>query len=384
MTPSSPLYLDHNATTPPAPEVVAAMRRALEEAWGNPSSAHPAGRAARRAVEQATEQVAALIGAHPDEIVFTSGGTESNDLAIFGTLAVAPADRRGILTTAVEHPAVALPVAALEAQGHPVVRLAPDTEGALLLGSPPGRGGLPPLALATVMLANNETGAIHPVAALAERARAAGAVVHTDAAQAVGKIPVDVDALGVDLLTVVGHKLYGPKGVGALYVRRGTALRPRLLGGGQQRGLRPGTEAVPSIVGLGAACERAGADLQAEGARQASLRDELAGRLREAVPGLVVTAERAPRLPNTLHVRFPGVTGATILARCGSVAASTGSACHDGIEQPSQVLLAMGIAPGDALGAVRLSLGRSTTASEVVAAAAALAAAWSGDDGRKG
>ena len=363
-----PIYLDHNATTPVHPEVVEAMLPFLTERWGNPSSAHPAGRAARRGVEGARHAVAELLGARPHEIVFTSGGTESDNLAIHGALA----GRAGaVLTSPFEHPAVAAPLAWLAEQGRPVHELPVDSDGCFVPTAP-----LPDdLALATVMLAHNETGAVQPVAALARRARAAGALVHTDAAQAVGKIPVDVGALGVDLLTIAGHKLYAPKGVGALFVREGVALQPFTRGAGQESGRRPGTENVAGIVALGAACRLAARRLVEEGERLAALRERLFALL-SAVPGLRRTVPGPRALPNTLHVRFPGTTGTRLLARCPGVAASTGSACHAGRETPSRSLRAMGLADDDALGAVRLSLGRGTTPDDVDRAGAQLVAAW--------
>lgn len=379
MSASPAIYLDHNATTPPAPEVVEVMARASRDAWGNPSSDHAAGRAAREALERATAEVAALVGAEPDEIVFTSGGTESNDLAIRGVAAAAPSDRRRVVISAVEHPAIHAPCAALARDGWSVDVLPVDSDGRV--GVPDRLG--PDVALVSVMLANNETGAVmaEPLTRLADQARAIGARVHTDAAQAVGRIPVDVRALGVDLLTIVGHKLYGPKGIGALVVRRGTPIQPRLGGGGQQRGLRPGTEPVPTIAGLGEACAVAGRILAAESERQRRVCSVLVGILCERVPGLVVTAGSGPRLPNTAHVRFPRVLGRRVLAGAPEVAASTGSACHAGMDHPSPVLVAMGVGAADALGAVRLTVGRSTTESDAARAAHALARAWSEADG---
>lgn len=368
-----PLYLDFNATTPVHPAVVEAMLPYLTEHFGNPSSAHVFGRRTHAAVESARAQVAALLGCDPEEILFTSGGTEANNLAIRG--AVEGSTRRHVLTSAVEHPAVARPCDRLERQGFDVTRLPVDGQGrvdadearAFLRGD---------TALATVMLAQNETGALMPVAGIAEAARAAGVLVHTDAAQAVGKIPVDVRSLGVDYLSVAGHKLYAPKGVGALFVRRGAPLTPVLLGAGHERGLRPGTENVASIVGLGTACELAIQDMEAESARQRHLTDLLWTLLSDHVPGLRRNGHPEHRLPNTLNISFPDVRGSQVLARAPGLAASTGSACHAGAETPSGVLTGMGLTPAQALGAVRLSIGRSTTEGEVMAAAEMLAAAF--------
>ncbi|MDA8284274.1 MAG: cysteine desulfurase family protein [Actinomycetota bacterium] len=369
------VYLDHNATTPVAPEVLEAMLPYLCTAYGNPSSDHSIGRAARRAVEEAREQVAALIGAAADEIVFTSGGTESNNLAIFGTTATAPAERRRIVTSTVEHPATASPCGRLETEGWAVTRV-PVTRAGLLDAAAATAALTDDVALVTMLLAQNETGAVLPIAELAPAAHDAGALIHTDAAQAIGKVPVSVDDLGVDLVSVAGHKLYAPKGVGALYVRRGTPLWPVLVGAGQERGLRPGTENVAGIVGLGAACELARARLAHDSARLGPLRDDLLARLRDGVPGLVCHTPLDTAIPNTMFVSFPGVHGTDLLARAPGVAASTGSACHAGESTPSATLLAMGVAPDVARSAVRLSLGRDTTGAGVALAADRLVAAW--------
>ena len=370
----SPVYLDHNATTPLLPEVVDAMLPYLRTHFGNPSSGHAYGREAKEAVERARAGVATLLDCDPSEIVFTSGGTESNNLAIRGVLEARP-ERRHVVTSAIEHPAVEAPCAWLEARGAAVTRVGVDADGRV---SPAAVAGAlrDDTALVTVMHANNETGVVQDVAAIARAARERGALVHTDAAQSAGKVPVHVRPLAVDLLTVAGHKLYAPKGVGALYVRRGTPLRPFALGAGHERGLRPGTENVASIVGLGVASARAAHDLDVESARQRALRDELWERLRAAVPGLALNGHPAERLPNTLNVRFPGASGTAVLDGAPDVAASTGSACHSGHEEASSVVLAMGVDPVAALGSVRLTLGRGTTRDDVARAAAALAASW--------
>ena len=369
------VYLDHNATTPVAPEVLEAMLPYLRGELGNPSSDHGFGRRARQAVEEARASVAALIGARPDEIVFTSGGTESNNLAIRGVAAKAPSDRRRIVTSAVEHPATTAPLALLEGSGWMLTRVPVAASGILDLAASLAALG-DDVALATVMLAHNETGALMPVAELAAAARAHRALVHTDAAQAIGKIPVSVEDLGVDLCSIAGHKLYAPKGVGALYVRRGTPLSPLVVGAGQEQGLRPGTENVAGIVGLGAACELARSRLAYDSPRLGALRDELLATLRAGVPGLVCHTPLGTALPNTLFVSFPGVHGTDLLARARGVAASTGSACHAGNESSSATLLAMGVAPDIALCALRLSLGRDTTATAIALAADHLVAAY--------
>lgn len=369
------VYLDHNATTPVLPVVLEAMLPYLTEHFGNPSSIHRIGRRAAEAVATARAQVAALIGAQPDEIVFTSGGTESNNLAIRGAAGAAGPDRRRIVTSAVEHPATVQPLEQLRAEGWKITTVPVTATGHLDEGSLSTALG-PDVALATVMLAQNETGALMPVSAMTAAARSVGAVTHTDAAQAVGKVPVDVQVLGVDMLSIAGHKCYAPKGVGALFVRRGTVVVPVLRGAGQERGLRPGTENVASIVGLGAACAALGADLGGEADRIGGLRDLLWAMLSGSVPGLVRLTPVERSVPNTLLVAFPHATGWDILDASPTVAAATGSACHSGEHQPSSAVLAQGVDPRAAAGTVRLSLGRDTSASDVRRAAAALITAF--------
>ncbi len=362
-----PIYLDHNATTPLLPEVVDAMLPFLREHFGNPSSGHVYGRRAKAAVTRAREQVAALLGCDADEVFFTSGGTEANNLALRGVAAL----REGaVVTSVIEHPATLQPCAWLERQGRAVTRLPVDAEGRVVGDVAPGA------ALVTLMHSNNETGVLQPVAEFARKAHAVGALLHTDAAQSLGKVRVNVRELEVDLLSVAGHKLYAPKGVGALSVKRGTEVAPFLLGASHERGLRPGTENVASIVGLGVACEVAARDLDAVSARVRGLRDALERELAARVPGLKLNGHRALRLPNTLNVRFPGASGDAVLAGAPEVAASTGSACHEGHDSASAVILAMGVPEQEALGSVRLTLGRGTTAEDVARAAAALAASW--------
>ncbi|HUT79541.1 MAG TPA: cysteine desulfurase family protein [Polyangia bacterium] len=371
---SDPIYLDHNATTPLLPAVVEAMLPYLREHFGNPSSGHVYGRRAREAVEAAREQVAALIGAAPSEIVFTSGGTEANNLAIQGA-AAALAHKRHVVTSVIEHPATANPCRLLEIHGSSVTWLPVDGTGRIRVEDV--RGAVTDrTALVTLMHANNETGTIQPIAGIVPAIRAAGALLHTDAAQSAGKLAVRVDVLGVDLLSIAGHKLYAPKGVGALYVRSGTTLEPVLWGAGHERGLRPGTENVAAIVGLGKACEIAAASLADESRRVRSLRDDLWRALREQVPGLALNGHEVEGLPNTLNVRFPGIRGSAVLAGAPGIAASTGSACHEGGESASAVLLAMGLSADEALGSVRLSLGRGTTAEDVHRAAEMLVRSW--------
>ncbi len=369
-----PIYLDYNATTPILLEVVEAMLPYLREHFGNPSSAHPYGVRARDGVDRARHQVADLLGCDDDEVVFTSGGTEANNLAIRG-VAEAREERRHIVTTAIEHPATERPCAWLARHGWAVTRVGVDDGGRARVDET--RAAINDrTALVTVMHSNNETGVLQPVAELVELARAAGAVTHTDAAQSIGKVPVKVRELGVDLLSLAGHKLYAPKGVGALYVRRGTPLAPFGLGAGHERGLRPGTENVASIVGLGAACAHVAEDLDREARRVRALRDELWSHLVAAVPGVALNGHREQRLPNTLNVRFPKAQGDAVLAGAPEVAASTGSACHEGGALASAVILAMGVSPAEALGSVRLTLGRRTTGDDVARAADALARSW--------
>jgi len=374
MTSGDPIYLDHNATTPVLPHVVDEMVPYLREHFGNPSSEHVYGARARDAVARARQQVAALLDCDADEVVFTSGGTEANNLAIRG-VTEARGDRRHVVTTVIEHPATARPCAWLERHERTVTRVRVDAVGRTRLEE--ARDAIDGnTALVTVMHSNNETGVLQPVAELTELAHASGALVHTDAAQSLGKVPVRVRELGVDLLSIAGHKLYAPKGVGALYVKRGTPLVPFALGASHERGLRPGTENVASIVGLGAACEAVGRDLEATAARMRRLRDSLWDRLAAAVHGIELNGHRELRLPNTLNVRFPRASGNTVLAGAPDVAASTGSACHEGNESASSVILAMGVSPEDALGSVRLTLGRSTTEHEIARAAEALVRSW--------
>ncbi len=368
-----PIYLDNNATTPLLAEVIDAMLPYLREHFGNPSSSHVYGQRARAGVDRARAQVAALLGCAPGEVYFTSGGTEANNLAIRGTTAAS--DRRQVVTSVIEHPATANPCGYLEEYGWEIARLGVDAAGRVKLDEAKRAIGST-TALVTVMHANNEVGTIQPIAELADLARAHGALVHTDAAQSLGKIPVDVDDLGVDLLSVAGHKLYAPKGVGALYVREGTPIRPVVLGAGHESGLRPGTENVASIVGLGAACAIAHKSALEATQTMRELRDELWARLHEAIPGAAVNGDLDQALPNTLNVRFPGVMGHELLDHTPTIAASTGSACHDGQVSASAVLLAMGIPADQAVGAVRLSLGRHTTRDDVARAAAALISAW--------
>ena len=368
------IYLDHNASTPIAPEVRAAMEPYLTEHFGNPSSSHEYGRRARAAIDDARAQVASAIEARPEEIFFTSGGTEASNLAILGT-AEARSEPGHVVTSVIEHPATEEPCAYLERRGSRVTRVATDARGVVDLDRL-WRALATPTRLVTIIHAHNETGVVQPITDIAARARACGALVHADAAQSIGKIPVRVDDLGADLLSIAGHKLGAPKGVGALYVRAGTSIAPVLRGASHERGLRPGTENVASIVGLGVACTMVTSDLNVAAARMRSLRDRLWTSLVASVPGIARHGDTERMLPNTLSVRFPDVRGADMLARAPEVAASTGSACHDGHDLAPAAIVALGVSPIAALGTVRLTVGRPTTADEIDEAARVLARAW--------
>ncbi len=367
---ATPIYLDYNATTPIAPEVLEAMLPFLHTHFGNPSSQHAYGTAVHAAVAQARSEVGHLVGAGPDEIVFTSGGTEATNHALKGlAFAAANGERRQIVVSAVEHPATLETAHALERFGFEVAPIDVDREGLIDLDALE-RALRKPTLVVSLMHANNETGTVQPVAAAAAAAHRRGALVHVDAAQSAGKIAVDVRALGADLLTLAGHKLYAPKGVGALYVRDGIALEPLVHGAGQESGRRAGTENVPYIVALGAACRMAAEGLQAHARHMAAMRDRLWTRLHAALgERVVLNGHPRERLPNTLNASFLRCIGSELLAALPQVAASTGSACHDGRISISPVLAAMGVEPAIARGAVRFSVGRGTTADEIDRAA---------------
>ena len=368
-----PVYLDYNATTPVAAEVVEAMLPYLVEHYGNPSSSHPYGGKAAEAVRDARESVARLLGAAADEIVFTGSATEANNLALLGVARALAGAKRHLVVSAVEHPAVIEPALHLQSEGWDLSVIPVDAHGRVD-PSDIAAALRPDTALVSVMHANNEVGTLQPVAEIAAITKARGILLHTDAAQSAGKIPLNVDALGVDLLTLAGHKFYAPKGVGALYIRTGTPIKPIQFGADQERGLRPGTENVPQMVGLGAAARLARQRLPAATEKLRLLRDALHQRLAAAVPGLKLNGHPTERLPNTLHVSFPGITGGELLSRVdGQVAASLGSACHSGADAVSGVLAAMGCDVNRALGAVRLSVGWMSTPEEMESAATALA-----------
>jgi len=362
------IYLDHNATTPLAPEVAGAMRPYLEGRFGNPSSGYALGQEARHDLEKAREQVARALGASPDEIVFTSGGTESNNAVLKGAAHSLRHKGRHMVTTAIEHPAVINTCLFLMQQGMEMSFVGVDGTGTVRMEDLE-KAIRPDTILISVMHANNETGVVQPLERIARIARDAGIPLHTDAAQSVGKIPTQVSCVGVDFLTLAGHKLYAPKGTGALYMKRGNCLEPLLHGGGQEMGRRAGTENVMGAVGLGAACELAASDLEAQGERLRILRDRLHELLRERIPGLCLNGHPARRLPNTLNVSFPAVAGDRLLASVPRVCASTGAACHDRSVDLSHVLAAMNVPKETGRGAVRLTLGRGTTVAHIEEAA---------------
>lgn len=368
------IYLDHNSTTPMDPEVLEAMLPFMTEHQANAASAHPGGVRAREAVDQARAQVAELIGGTAEEILFTSSGTESNNLAVHGVARTAT-ERRHLVTTSVEHAAILKPCQRLAEGNYDLDVIPVDGVGRLDMDQARQHIGERTL-LVSVMHANNEVGTIQPVAKVARLAHAHGAFMHCDAAQSVGKLAVDVNALEVDLLSVAGHKLYAPKGVGALFVRQGTPLAPFMLGANHEGGLRPGTQNVPGIVGLGAACAIAQSKLEKSVAQMAALRDELYARLAQGVAGLRRFGDPDLCLPNTLNVGFPNAHGRTLLHDAERVAASTGAACHSHSDVPSTVLTAMGVPTDHQLGMVRLSLGRHTTHADIEEASGLLIRAW--------
>ncbi|MDP2828065.1 MAG: cysteine desulfurase family protein [Sulfuricellaceae bacterium] len=371
-----PVYLDYNATTPVAPEVADAIEPYLREHFGNASSSHVYGQRAKQALEQAREEVAATIGAKTDEIIFTGSATEANNLAILGTARALAGRKKHLITSAIEHPSVMKPFVKLRDEGWEISILPVDSTGRV---DPQDveRAFRPNTALVSIMHANNEVGTIQPIAEIARLVRPRGIALHTDAAQSMGKIDVNVHVLGVDLLTLAGHKFYAPKGVGALYVRHGTPLKVVFAGAGHEQGLRPGTENIAFIAGFAAALKLIRERPVAGMSQLKAMRDQLHQKLTAEIPGLLLNGSNDARLPNTLNVSFPGVSGHALLAAAAEdVAASTGSACHAGQSAESGVLGAMGLDAERAAGAVRLSIGTSTTPAEIARAANALIAAW--------
>jgi cysteine desulfurase len=377
-----PIYLDYNATTPVDPAVLEAMLPYLQGEFGNPSSTHRYGKTAQAAVEQARQQVAALLNARPEEIVFTGGGSEASNHAIKGAvwrrLSGWFARWRGaphVVLSAVEHPATTEPCAFLRRLGCRITVVPVDGQGRVDADAV-GRALTRHTVLISVMHSNNEVGTLQPIKEIATHARLRGVLMHTDAAQSLGKVAVDVADLGVDLLTVAGHKLYAPKGIGVLYVRQGVALEGLIHGAGHEGGRRAGTENVPYVVALGRACELAKVALPAANVRLRALRDRLWGKLQAALgEGVVLNGHPEQRLPNTLNASFVNHVGSELLQRVPGLAASTGSACHEGLVTQSPVLCAMGIPPAVGKGALRLTVGRFTTEAEVDQAAELLRAA---------
>jgi cysteine desulfurase len=358
-------YFDHNATTPVSPEVLEAFSGALAEVYGNASSIHHYGQAAKKKLEQARREVAALLNADPGEIVFVSGGTEADNLAVLGAVRAAGKPRKHVITTAIEHPAVLNACAQLEREGVEVSYAAPDQVPRALR---------PETVLISVMHANNELGTLQPVAEIARIAREAGVLMHSDGVQAAGRIPVDVRALGVDLYSISGHKMYAPKGIGALYVRKGVKLAPLLYGGHHERDLRAGTENVPGAVALGRAAAWA-RENPATGL--AALRDRLERGILERVPDTAVNGAGAPRIPNTTNIRFDGIDGEAmaIALDLRGFAVSSGAACSSGAVEPSHVLTAIGLTKEQARSSLRFSLGRQNDESQVDALIEAVAGA---------
>ena len=358
------VYFDHNATTPLDERVFAAMLPYLRDQYGNASSRHEFGTLARKAVNEAREQVAALVGVQPVQLVFTSGGTESNNAFVKGAAGMLKPSQ--IAVSAIEHPCVAKPAQELVRAGWKLRKLAVDHDGRIDVADV-AQALKEPTGIVSVMLANNETGVIQDVAAVAELARAARAWMHTDAVQALGKIPVDFSALNVHAMTLSAHKIYGPKGVGALVLDKRIELKPLISGGGHEQGLRSGTENVAGIVGFGAACELAAGRLRDLAPRLAGLREQLERGLRKK--GAVIFGAGASRVPNTSYFAFPGIEGETLVIELDNAgfAVASGAACSSTSTEPSATLLAMGVAPEVARGAVRLSLGKDNTADEVAA-----------------
>jgi cysteine desulfurase len=371
------IYLDHNAGTSVRAAVREAIARLLREEHGNPASVHQSGQRARRILEEARERVARLVAAPARSIVFTSGGTESNNLAIFGAASAARDRRRRIVSSSIEHSSVLAPLAELERRGFEVVRVAPDRDGRV----EPAKVLMEldeNTALVTLGLANAEVGTTQALAPIAAAAARIGAVFHIDAAQALGRMPVRVAELGCDVMTLSGHKLGGPAGSGALYVRAGAPLAAVMLGGPQEAGLRAGTPNLVGAVGFGVAAEELDRELAGEVARVATLADTLFRRLRESIPGIRLNGSRAGRIPNTLNLTFPGVLGESMLIALDleGVEVSMGSACAAGAVEPSHVLLAMGRSTEEARSSLRLSLGWSTTAEEIARAGEIIPRVW--------
>ena len=370
------VYLDHNATTPVLPAVLEAMTTVFRDDFGNASSVHAFGQAAKRRLEEARRQVAHALGAQPNEIVFTSGGTEADNLAILGLVRYDTRPVKHVITSAIEHPAVLETCAQLEREGVEVTRVPVNSQG-LVDPDDVRRALRRETVLITIMHANNELGTIQPIAEIARLAREAGVWMHSDGVQALGKTPVDVNELGVDLYSISAHKIYGPKGVGALFVRQGVPLGRIQFGGHHERDRRPGTENVPGAVGLAAAISLMQSDFEQETARLASLRDRLEHGILERIPNVSVNGRGAPRVPNTSNICFRGVDGEALLIALdlAGFAVSSGSACSSGASEPSHVLTAIGLDRQDARASLRFSLGRLNTEDQIEALIEAVAEA---------
>ena len=362
------IYLDHNATTPIASEAIEAMMPILEKEFGNPSSPYTLGTRAKERLEKSRNQVAQLLGCADHEVIFTSGGTESNNAVLKGIIDLKRPEDFHLITSAIEHPAILNPALFLEELGVQVTVLPVDRFGRVNPDDIP-QAIRPNTCLISVMLANNETGTLQPVREISQIAREHGIPVHTDAAQAAGKIPVHVHELGVDFLSVAGHKLYGPKGIGALFIKEGRDLCPLIHGAGQEMGRRPGTENVMLSVGLGMACQLARERLGEEMEQMSALRGRLEKRLFDELDGLVLNGHPTERLPNTLNISVAGIEGKKILDGLPTVLASTGAACHDRSVALSHVLSAMGVAPEVGMGTLRLTVGRTNTLEQIEEAA---------------
>ena len=369
-----PVYLDNNATTPVDPEVISLMTTCLKEYYGNPSSSHNNGLAAKQIIDTARKKVAALIGAASEEIIFTSGGTEANNMAIIGTALQFTSGH--IISSYIEHPSVAHPLKYLESRNFRVTYLPVNRHGIVRIDDLKNHI-TKKTRLITVMHSNNETGSIQPISEIGKIAREKGVPFHSDAAQSVGKVPVNVNRLKTDLMTIVSHKFYGPKGVGALYKKEGVKLSPIMFGASHEMGFRPGTENLPSIAGLGKACELAKKEMKHRVSSLKALTGFMYAELQSQIPGITLNGHITKRLPNTLNLTFPHVQGSVLLERLkNDIEASTGSACHEGKHTPSSVLKAMGLSNAEAFGAVRLSLGKNTTERQIKKAVKAIVNAY--------
>lgn len=371
-----PVYLDYNATTPVAEEVLNAMVPYFRELYGNPSSSHFYGKVARKAVDNARGQLADLLGAEPQELIFTSCATESNNLALFGLARTAPVQKKHLIVSAIEHPSVMQPVLELQREGWEVTLAEVDRQGRIVLEALQ-QSLRPDTAFVSIIHANNEIGTIQPIREISELTRCLDIPLHVDAAQSVGKISINVKELGVDMLSIAGHKFYAAKGVGALYVRKGMRIRPLTYGANHEQGMRPGTENVALIVGLGIAAHLAKQRLESGDLTIIRLRNQLHSLLGSSIPSLTLNGHPTERLPNTLNVSFPAIKADQLLRVIGrDVAASLGAACHSGEHIVSNVLVAIKTMQDQVSGAVRFSLGEPTTETEILHAARAIISGW--------